>query len=211
MFLYFKNWPKWLILTSLLPFLVSPTRVGHFYHWQTGTCFWWIWMSHLSPRFCAGCCEVQVDIAVNSCIQRAPHVALNTVSLWIGAEMGRVSVLSALSFTTPFYLCSRNTEVLINNSEDCAASSFCAVDSVRVTSFSCKRLYPTCFQCLPHLWSILEVKEMPDLSSLPSLHSKPAWATAPSRCRLTPSEPEKANAGMWVEPPITTCSWCLIL
>lgn len=34
---------------------------------------------------------------------------------------------------------------------------------------------------------------MPDLSSLPSLYSKLAWVTAPSRCRLTPSEPRESK------------------
>ena len=66
---------------------------------------------------------------------------------------GLLSTLPALSFTTSLYLCSRNTEELIINPEDCAASSFHTADSVRITSFPHKRLYPTCLQCLPHLWS----------------------------------------------------------
>lgn len=34
---------------------------------------------------------------------------------------------------------------------------------------------------------------MPDLSSLPSLYSKLAWVIAPSRCKLTPSEPRESK------------------
>lgn len=53
-------------------------------------------------------------------------------------------------------------------------------------------IQPICNACLIYE-AILEVKEMPDLSSLPSLYSKLAWAIAPSRHRLTPSEPRESK------------------